>query len=139
MEGELQRQASSLSLWAPRLNTKGRPGHHGNIYLKASPPPIAVDFDLRMCLGLVVPSGHLSLYGCGPSCFLSFRNSLRLFLLIKKIFLFPIDLLSENVFCHFMGFGIEGKLKMEIHPHYSGISSSFPPPSLLPPFQRGEG
>lgn len=50
MEGELQRQASSLSLGAPRLNTKGRPGDHGNIYLKASPPPIAVDFDLRMCV-----------------------------------------------------------------------------------------
>ena len=41
-----------------------------------------------VCSGLVVSFDHLSLSGYGPSCFSIFRNSLRLFLLIK---IFPIS------------------------------------------------
>lgn len=76
-----------------------------------------------VCSGLVVSFDHLSLSGYGPSCFSIFRNSLRLFLLIK---IFPISYWF-TLWKRFPFYGIWRKTKNG----FSAISTSFPHPSFL--------
>lgn len=65
------------------LNTEGRGGAASQLL-----PLLWTLSSEYACFRLVVPFGYLSLYGCSPRCFLVFRNSLGLFLLIK---IFPIS------------------------------------------------
>lgn len=91
-----------------------------------------------VCSGPVHSCDHWSL--SGPSCFSIFRNSLRLFLLMK---IFPISYWFTLWKC-FLFYGIWDwrKRKMVIHPSFLSYLNLLPPslfPFSLPSFQRGEG